>query len=263
MSPPVITPPKAVDDISTPEDRFRCVPYNAVLFARTCVSRQDMLGKPREQRTGDYAECEGCQAGMTIREKLGAGPAPAAAGKSPHGPGLPYYVPKMPGRARLPVAAPKPPPQAPSPRQAATPAAEAPVKRKPGRPPKPKAPPLPSGGRVLGARTGSHREPRATRGGCDHRSGPTPNPSTRGPSAARGGAGTHGGVRASDGREHRGRASGLRERACGRAERLAPRSGQGRSDHLGDPGGAREAGRQGRGGDEMLTAASPCASWRG
>lgn len=143
MNPPVITPPKAVDDISAPEDRFRCLPYNAVLFARTCVSRQDMLGKPREQRTGDYSDCDGCQVGMTIREKLGAGPAPAVAGKSTHGPGLPYYVPKMPGRARLPVAAPKPTPsaQAPSPAHLATPSPEAPVKRKPGRPPKPK--PLP------------------------------------------------------------------------------------------------------------------------
>ncbi len=156
MSAPVIAPPKSVDDITAPDDRFRCGPYNAVLFARTCVSRQDMLGKPREQRTGDYSECDGCQVGLAIREKLGAGPPPVPAGKSAHGPGLPY-VPKMPGRGPLPMAPeptkPKPPvpavkPTPPTPKPSAPPTGEPPVKRKPGRPPKPKPsvppPPVPT-----------------------------------------------------------------------------------------------------------------------
>lgn len=63
--------PKAPQDITAPEDRIRCRPYGATLFAASCLERQGILKLAPEHRTGDYAECDGCQDGAVVREKLG------------------------------------------------------------------------------------------------------------------------------------------------------------------------------------------------
>lgn len=99
----IIPTPKPAAEVSSLEDRFQCVPYRAVIFARVCVSRQDMLGKPRDARTGDYTDCEGCALGASIRTQVGAGVAPATNKAPAHGPGF-VHVPRMPGRRALPVA---------------------------------------------------------------------------------------------------------------------------------------------------------------
>lgn len=127
----IILPPKPASEVSSLEDRFQCVPYRAVIFARVCVSRQDMLGKPRDARTGDYTDCEGCALGASIRTQVGAGVAPATNKAPAHGPGF-VHVPRMPGRRALPVVPREP--------------AEAPPPPKPLPPPRlPKKPPQGSG----------------------------------------------------------------------------------------------------------------------
>lgn len=68
--PPTILPPVPVDAVENAEDRFRCVPYGAVLFARSCLARQEMLGKPRTPKSEDYFRCEGCEDGLSILLRL-------------------------------------------------------------------------------------------------------------------------------------------------------------------------------------------------
>lgn len=81
-----VAPPIAVDAITVEADRFHCRPYACVLMASACVRRQDMLAKPRHERTGDYVECEGCKDGALVRVRLQMAPAGPSAGKAPHGP---------------------------------------------------------------------------------------------------------------------------------------------------------------------------------
>jgi hypothetical protein len=66
-----IRPPVEIDAITGPEDRFRCKPYGAVLFSRSCGERQRMLTLPRDQRTGDYSFCVDCPDGPRVAAQLG------------------------------------------------------------------------------------------------------------------------------------------------------------------------------------------------
>lgn len=86
MNAPLISPPVAVDAVSVSTDRFHCRPYACVLMASACVRRQDMLAKPRNERNGDYTECEGCKDGETVRTRLQMAPKEPSAGKPKHGP---------------------------------------------------------------------------------------------------------------------------------------------------------------------------------
>lgn len=83
---PLLVPPKPIAEISEPTDRFKCVPYNAVLSARDCSRRQDMLGVSRNERSGDYLYCDGCPDGALVRLRLKHQPPPEAAPKPAHGP---------------------------------------------------------------------------------------------------------------------------------------------------------------------------------
>lgn len=71
-----LSDPKLPQDVTAPEDRLRCRPYGATLFAASCLERQGMLKLAPEHRTGDYVECNGCKDGAAVREKLGE-PKPA------------------------------------------------------------------------------------------------------------------------------------------------------------------------------------------
>ncbi len=66
-----VRPPVPRTEVSSEDDRFRCVPYGSVLFARACVARQEMLGRPRDQRHGDYVYCGECTDGPALRTRLG------------------------------------------------------------------------------------------------------------------------------------------------------------------------------------------------
>ena len=75
--PPAVKPAVPIKQISAPDDRFRCAPYGAVLFARACTERQRMLALPRDQRSGDYSFCDGCEDGPRVLVQLGlAAPTP-------------------------------------------------------------------------------------------------------------------------------------------------------------------------------------------
>ena len=65
-----IKPPVAIDQIAEPTDRFRCEPYKSVILARACAERQAMSTKPRDQRSGDYVYCTGCQDGPRVLQQL-------------------------------------------------------------------------------------------------------------------------------------------------------------------------------------------------
>jgi len=69
-----VAAPVAVTEIAAETDRFRCGPYSCVLMASACIRRQDMLTKPRNERTGDYADCEKCEDGKTVRRRLQMAP---------------------------------------------------------------------------------------------------------------------------------------------------------------------------------------------
>lgn len=106
-----IAPPVAVTDITAETGRFRCKPYSCVLMASACIRRQAMLTRPRNERTGDYADCEGCQDGAVLRARLKMAPAPPSAGKSAHGPSPALtgaMVPRKPKRNLPPVKEPVP-----------------------------------------------------------------------------------------------------------------------------------------------------------
>jgi hypothetical protein len=66
----LIKPPVPVEQVSSPDDRFRCKPYGAVLTARACLSRQDLAALPGDQRKEDYVFCQGCTLGETVRAKF-------------------------------------------------------------------------------------------------------------------------------------------------------------------------------------------------
>lgn len=81
-----VAPPVTLDAITADTDRFHCRPYSCILMASACIRRQDMLAKPRNERTGDYADCEGCKDGATVRKRLQMAPAEPSAGRAKHGP---------------------------------------------------------------------------------------------------------------------------------------------------------------------------------
>lgn len=63
--------PVPVDRITNHTDRFRCVPYEAVLFANACVKRQEMHAQERTSRVLEYSKCKGCRTGEEVRKRLG------------------------------------------------------------------------------------------------------------------------------------------------------------------------------------------------
>lgn len=82
----IITPPIAPETVTSPDDRFHCGPYKAVLLAGTCEKRQRQLAKPIDARTGDYFYCEGCETGALILLRLKAAPLGPPPPKPTHGP---------------------------------------------------------------------------------------------------------------------------------------------------------------------------------
>lgn len=67
-----LSEPVDAESVAVPTDRFRCVPYEAVLFANACVKRQDLLASARLSRVLEYSRCKGCRIGQRIRERLAA-----------------------------------------------------------------------------------------------------------------------------------------------------------------------------------------------
>lgn len=97
-----ITPPVAPEAVTAPDDRFKCVPYGAVLTARTCDARQRQLAKAVDSRDGDYYYCEGCETGALIRLRLKADPLGPPPPKPTHGPspmGTPRQAKKRPQKS--------------------------------------------------------------------------------------------------------------------------------------------------------------------
>lgn len=82
----IITPPIAPEAVTSPEDRFHCAPYKAVLLAGTCEKRQRQLSKAIDARTGDYFYCEGCETGALVRLRLKSDPLGPPPPKPTHGP---------------------------------------------------------------------------------------------------------------------------------------------------------------------------------
>lgn len=66
----VIKPPVPVEQVSSPDDRFRCTPYKSVLTARACLSRRDMAALPADQRKEDYVFCQGCTLGEAVHARF-------------------------------------------------------------------------------------------------------------------------------------------------------------------------------------------------
>ncbi len=74
----VLPAPIEASAVLAPDERFRCVPYNATFSGATCVARQEVArlqlaqrgkpGKPGLQ--GDYSECRECPVGAGIRNRL-------------------------------------------------------------------------------------------------------------------------------------------------------------------------------------------------
>lgn len=73
----------AASAVRAPLDRFRCVPYSAVITAATCVARQKaagiqegQVGSPigmrwrSEGKIGDYGGCRRCDVGPRIRKAV-------------------------------------------------------------------------------------------------------------------------------------------------------------------------------------------------
>lgn len=118
MNAPLISQPVSVDTITAATDRFHCRPYACVLMASACVRRQDMLAKPRNERNGDYTECEGCKDGETVRVRLQMSPKEPSAGKPKHGPSPSQtgaMSPPRPKKGRPPKVEPEPVPEMPKP----------------------------------------------------------------------------------------------------------------------------------------------------
>lgn len=79
---PAIAPPVDPSQVRAGTDRFRCVPFNAVIFARACVDRQNAAGVQdgqrgtvgghyrRETKLGDYFACRECAVGAAIRKAV-------------------------------------------------------------------------------------------------------------------------------------------------------------------------------------------------
>lgn len=82
----IISPPIAPEAITSPDDRFHCHPYKAVLLAGTCEKRQRQLSKPIDARTGDYFYCEGCSTGALVMLRLKAAPLGPPPPRPTHGP---------------------------------------------------------------------------------------------------------------------------------------------------------------------------------
>jgi hypothetical protein len=97
---PVLRDPVAPDAVCDRLDRFKCVPYAAVLTASACVERQGRAkaqkseawgagsGRLTSQRlaaksTGHYEKCVGCPVGAGIAKRLKLKPtAPSVAEKT-------------------------------------------------------------------------------------------------------------------------------------------------------------------------------------
>ncbi len=91
---PIISLPVLPEEVRSPDDRFRCVPYSAVFAARVCVQRQESAKGARKQESpgeghvgggwkpgrlmGDYAKCRGCEVGAGIATRVGKVAAPPA-----------------------------------------------------------------------------------------------------------------------------------------------------------------------------------------
>lgn len=71
--------PVSVEEIRAPGDRFRCVPYHAVLLASACVARQltataqsqqDRAWRGGDRINGDYEQCRACALGRQVAARL-------------------------------------------------------------------------------------------------------------------------------------------------------------------------------------------------
>lgn len=65
----LIKPPVPAEEVSSPDDRFRCAPYKSVLTVRACLSRQEIAQLPSDERREDYVYCAGCSLGATVRAR--------------------------------------------------------------------------------------------------------------------------------------------------------------------------------------------------
>jgi hypothetical protein len=83
--PMAIRPAVQVHLVRAPDDRFRCEPYAAVIFASKCVERQACArsqvarrgagsargaGLKTDAKHGDYSKCVGCADGAAIAKQL-------------------------------------------------------------------------------------------------------------------------------------------------------------------------------------------------
>jgi len=77
ISPAVQLPePIAIADVTSHGDRFRCPPYNVVLFAGACAKRQAIM-RADPARQG-FSQCPGCPHGAMVEQQTG-GPLTVAA----------------------------------------------------------------------------------------------------------------------------------------------------------------------------------------
>ncbi len=83
ISPPSPPPPSPTFDVVPVErltqrtDRFRCVPYRAVLTAGTCADRQSSRVNnhaPSKSSRERYECCRGCALGAQVAERVGPAP---------------------------------------------------------------------------------------------------------------------------------------------------------------------------------------------
>ncbi len=92
---PTVRLPVLPSDVRAPEDRFRCVPYQAILLAGACAKRQaaargDLPAKGDARQgwgrgVGDYAKCNVCPIGRQVTVGLGrTTPAPASSPTQAH-----------------------------------------------------------------------------------------------------------------------------------------------------------------------------------